>query len=327
MIMKLMKKYILLYLLLIFASYAFGQTEKLLVPSDLKQQTIVTEPVTLRKGYFRAGLLLDYMVADRFFDSAGHKEYHRASLWGSKTAYGITFQYGITDRLQVDLVSEYLYSRQETQITEIIAITNSKIVTEIKQRGLGLGDSHVSFRYQFIPEKEKKFSLTGHLKATFPTGKKNPANIISENQYDLPVGNGTYALGFNIYARKIVYPYSFSAFTSFTHNFKGTKIFSVLNDIEEEFRMGDIIEAGLCGNLHLNEWIVFGNQINFYSKRQGEIENTPSAILPASWAFSYEPGLVFQVHKFRLGEAVRIPLKGKNAAADPLYVMMVQYIF
>jgi len=28
-----------------------------------------------------------------------------------------------------------------------------------------------------------------------------------------------------------------------------------------------------------------------------------------------------------LGESVRIPLKGKNVPADPLYVMMVQYVF
>ncbi len=325
--MIIMKRTTIVYLFMISASSAFSQTEKMLVPSDLKQQTIVTEPVTLRKGYFRAGLLLDYRVADRYFDNSGNREYYRASSWGSKSAYGVTLQYGISERLQVDLVSEYMYTRQETQNTEIIALTSAKVVTSIKQKGLGLGDTHLSLRYQIFPEKEGKFSLTGSLKATFPTGEKNPSNIKSENEYDLPVGDGTYALGLNISSRKIVYPYSFSGYLAYIYNFRGSRVFKTITDTEKKFRIGNLFESGLSWNLHLNEWIVFGNEINFYSERQGEIEDSASDLLPASWALSYEPGIIFQVNRFRLGETIRIPVRGKNVPADPLYVLMAQYIF
>jgi hypothetical protein len=322
-----MKKIYIIYLLLTLTAAGYGQTEKLLVPSDLKQQTIVTEPVTLRKGYFRTGLLLNYRVADRYFNDSGGKEYYRTSSWGSKSSCGITLQYGISDRFQIDLLSEYMNSLQELSNTEISAATNKSVTTVSRQKGIGLGDSHILLKYQIIPEKERKFSFTGRAQATLPTGKKNPQNIRSENQYDLPTGDGTYALGLNLSVRKIVYPYSFSGYLAYTYNFNGKKVFNTIDQTERKFRFGNLFESGLNGNLHLNEWIVFGNEINFYHEGQGEIENKQSPLMPLSWALSYEPGLVFQVYRFRLGESVRIPVRGKNVPADPLYMLFAQYIF
>jgi hypothetical protein len=322
-----MKKTITIWLFLVFSASGFSQTEKLIVPSDLKQRTIVTEPVTLNKGFFRTGVLINYRVADRFFNASGEKEYYRTSSWGSKSAYGLTFQYGITDRLEVDLISEYMNAIQETQNTEIVAATNTSTVTVAKQKGLGLGDSHLALKYQIIPEAERRFSLTSGTKITFPTGAKNPRNIKSENQYDLPVGDGTFALGINLSARKLVYPYSFSGYMSYTFNFTGKKIITTVDLTEREFRLGNLFETVITGNIHLNEWIVFGNGINFYNEGKGEIDSEPSSLMPASWALSYEPGLIFQVHRFRIGEQVKIPILGKNVPADALYTLLVQYIF
>lgn len=322
-----MNRSVLTCLLLLSAPLLSGQTEKLIVPSDMKQQTIVTEPVTLNKGYLRAGVILDYRVADRFFNSTGEKEYYNTSSWGSQSAYGITLQYGISDRLEIDLLTEYINNLQQTQSMKVESITNTSETTSIKQKGIGLGDSHLEIRYQVIREKESRFSLTGRLMLTIPTGEKNPRNIKSENQYDLPVGDGTYAFGLNISARKVVYPYSFSGYLSYTKNFNGSKIFNTGTPVEIKFRLGNLFEAGVSGNLHLNEWIVFGNELNYYHEGEGKLNNELSALMPSSWALSYQPGLIFQVHRFRFSESVRIPLKGLNVPADPLYIIMVQFIF
>jgi hypothetical protein len=322
-----MNRSLLTCFLLLSAPLLSGQTEKLIVPSDIKQQTVVTEPVTLHKGYLRAGVILDYRVADRFFNSEGSKEYFSTSSFGSHSAYGITLQYGISDRLEADLFTEYINILQQTQTTEVSSVTNKSETSSIKQKGIGLGDSHLELRYQAIHEKETKFSLTTTLMFTIPTGEKNPRNIKSENQYDLPVGDGTYALGLNISARKVIYPYSFSGYFLYTNNFNGTKIISTINPVEKKFRLGNIFEAGLICNLHLNEWIVFGNELNYYQEGEGKIENVTSALMPSSWALSYEPQIVFQVHRLRFSESVKIPLKGLNTPADPLYIMMAQFIF
>lgn len=322
-----MKKIFMSCFLLSLFTRGLGQTEKLLLPSDLKQQTIVTEPVTLSKGFFRAGLLMDYRIADRFFNDSCSREYFRESAFGSKSAYGITLQYGISDRFEMYLMTEYLYSLQEVQNSETDAVTNITVTTLDKRKGLGLGDSHLALKYQFIREAANKTSLTGRFELTIPTGEKNPRNIKSENQYDLPVGDGTFAIGLNLLARRIAYPYSFSGYLGYRYNFNGKKIFSSVDQVERAFRFGNLLEAGINGNIHLNEWIVFGNEINFYNEAEGEIENTPTPLMPASWAISYEPGLVFQVHRFRVSESVRIPVKGRNVPADPLYVLMAQYVF
>jgi hypothetical protein len=322
-----MRKQALIIILLLPAFHLLAQTEKLIVPSDLKQQTVVTEPVTLRKGYLRLGTLVDYRVADRFFNSSGDKEYYNTSSWGSSAAYGITMQYGLSDRIEIDCFVEYMNKLQQAQSERLSSVTNQYETVNVKQTGLGLGDSHIEFKYQIIPEKEKKFSLTGDIRLTIPTGQKNLLNIKSENQYDLPVGDGIYALGMEISARKVIYPYSFSGYIVYTKNFNGKKIFNPVTGIEREFRTGNTIETGLSCNLHLNEWIVFGNEMNFYREGEGRIDNEPNYRLPLSWALSYEPRLIFQVHRFRLGESVRIPLKGLNTPADPLYLMMIQYVF
>lgn len=317
----------ILCLALCLTTASFCQTEKQLVPSDVKQQTIVSEPVTLNKGFFRAGTILNYRVADKFFNSSCKKEYYVTSTWGSKSAYSITLQYGITDRFQADLNIEYLNTLQESQVTEIVASTGASKVTPVKKKGLGLGDTHLTLKYQILPEAKNKVSLTGLMNITFPTGEKNPTNIISSNQYDLPVGDGTYALGMKAFARTIIYPYSFTGFISYTYNFPGTKIINAGDPIEKKFRFGNLFEGGLSANLLLNEWIVLANELNFYHEAEGEIDDASSSGMPASWAASYEPGLIFQVKRFRIGESVRIPLKGKNVPADPLYILMVQYVF
>jgi hypothetical protein len=321
------KKYCIIYLISFLAPSALCQTEKQLVPSDLKQQTIVTEPVTLRKGFLRAGILLNYRVADKYFSDSGRKEYYVTSTWGSKAAYDITLQYGLSDRFQIDLVSEYMSARQESQSTEVVAGTNTTQVVVAKQKGFGIGDSHISFKYQLIPEAKNKVSLTGSLNTTVPTGKKNPSNIKSANVYDLPVGDGTYAVGFELFARSIIYPYSFTGYVGYTNNFSGTKIINAGDAAPRKFRFGNRFKSGLSANLHLNEWIVLANELNYYHEGNGKIDNLVSSRMPDSWAASYEPNLVFQVKRFRLGESVKIPIKGKNVPADPLYVMMVQYIF
>jgi hypothetical protein len=319
-----MHRSIITFLLLLSAPLLSGQTEKLIVPSDMKQQTVVTEPVTLNKGYLRAGVLLDYRMADRYYNTEGDRIYYNTSSWGSQSAYGISLQYGITDRMEVDLLTEYMNTLQQTQTIQTSAVTNISETTSTKQKGIGLGDTHLEIRYQVIREKEKRFSLTGRLMLTIPTGEKNPVNIKSETQYDLPVGEGTYALGVNISVRKVIYPYSISGYISYTNNFTGTKIFSTISLAEKKFRLGNMFETGISGNLHLNEWIVFGNELNYYNEGEGKIGNGTTS---SSWALSYEPRLVFQVHRFRFSESVRIPLKGLNIPADPLYIMMVQFVF
>jgi hypothetical protein len=319
--------YLLTALTLIPGSLVYSQTEKQLVPSDLKQQTIVTEPVTLRKGFFRIGTLANYRVADKYFNNEGTREYYLSSIWGTKSVYNLTLQYGITDRLEAEIVTEYMYNRLKSQSVEITPGTNSTTNVTNKQVGFGFGDTHFNLKYQFFPEAKYRISLTGILNATFPTGEKNPSDVKSATQYDLPVGDGTYAVSGEIYARSILYPYSFTDYLKYSNNFEGSKKIGATDPAESDFRLGNRFETGLSANVHLNEWIVLANEISFYHDGEGWIKKGSAVTIPESWTAVYVPNLVFQIKRFRLGESVSIPLKGRNVPADPLFIMMVQYVF
>jgi len=306
---------------------SFSQTEKQLMPSDLKQQTIVTEPVTLKKGFLRVGSMLNYRVADKYFSDDGKKEYYLSNAWGTRTSFNFALQYGLSDRFEIELRGEYMDTRQESEKTEFVASTNTTRSIVTKQKGSGIGDTYLRLRYQILPENKYRVSVTGTIQSAIPTGEKNPTVIYSAERYDLPVGQGNFAISGGLYGRTVLYPYSFTASVDYIRNFEGSKKFSAADDSEVNFRMGNVFEASAGMNLHLNDWIVFSNEIFYNHKDKGTINGNPSSLLPESWSLSYEPGLVFQVKRFRLGESVNIPLRGISIPADPLYMMMIQYIF
>jgi hypothetical protein len=305
-----------------------GQVEKQLLPSDLRQQTIVTEPLTLKKGYFRSGLALSYGVVDKYFDGVGGKKYHMNSAWGSSSFYLFSFQYGLSDRTMVDLSVPIRHSRHKYMDRKINPGTNSDIITSSKLAGNGIGDGLLAIKYQIIPGKpESSLSLSASLDITFPTGKKNPSEIRSVTEYNLPTGNGVFVAGGRLTARKVFYPYSLVTYTGYMYRFRGSKIISVADDAETVFKIGNSFETGASFNLHLNDWIVLTNEISFDYRGKGEIRYTANTMIDPAWTLSYETGLVFQVRQLRIKEAVRVPVRGKNISADPGYNLVVQYIF
>jgi len=322
-----MKRLIIIGSIFWISQAASSQVETQLLPSDLKQQTIVTESVTLRKGFFRSGLAISYGVVDKYFDNSGKKSYVSGSSWGSSSYFLFTFQYGISNRLMIDFSAPI---RREKQVYNNLVVSPENnidfpMVADLK--GTGISDCYLTAKYQIIPEEESKMSLTGSLDLTLPTGEKNPTEVNSYTDYQLPTGDGFFAVGTRISARKIQYPFSYTAYVGYNYKFKGSRLIFPTDLEETEFKDGNALEAGGSFNLHLNEWIALANELNYYHRGEGKIMSNPETTIDPAWAFSYEGRLVFQVKQFRLGEAVRVPLTGKNVSADPLYVLIVQYIF
>jgi len=322
-----MKGIILIFLLLTLDFAATGQVEKLIVPSDLKQQTVVTEPITLRKGYLRAGIALSYFALDKYFNSASKKEYYSLSSWHTDFSYQISLRYGITDKFEVDC--SIPLKNESTRALYMVNWPglNSNISLSSNLKGKGLSDCELTLKYQLVPEKEDKISLTVWQWLTFPTGQKNYTNIKSFTDFNLPVGDGAFSTGTELTARRIKYPYSYSFWASYAINFQGSKLISQDDLSETKFKDGNYLMMGANFNIHLNEWIALANELNYKYNQKGIIKYTVNVIKDPAWAFSYQPGLYFQIRRFRVAEAVQVPIMGKNDSADPLYVMQVFYTF
>lgn len=322
-----MKRIIPLCLLIMISSVTVGQTEKILNPADLKQQTVVTEPLSLRKGFFRVGLTYSYSVRDKYFDDSENKNYFPESSWGSTASTMLWTQYGITDRIMIELGIPYSNDLTNYFSTRYAPEINSMFSLKRSNRGKGIGDMVLSGTYQIIPSAENNFSLKGALDITVPTGKKNPSDLKPNGDYSSPTGYGAIVFSTRLTVRLISYPFSYGGYTYYDYNLPGIRLINPWDPDETKFTYGNLFVVGGNFNLHMNEWIALTNELTFAHRGKGKIGNTPSSDLSTAWWFSYETKLIFQIKRFRLGESVTIPLKGKNIGADPLYVLIAQYVF
>jgi hypothetical protein len=322
-----MKRIVNIFVIFLVTLTGFSQTEKQLVPSDLKQMTVVTEPSTLHKGFFRTGTALSYSVVDKYFTNDSKKEYFLQSAWATNSGFNFIFQYGITDRLQVEAAFPLSINIRQSESRLYVPSADTTVEYSFTLKSKGLGDCYFTLKYQILNEKANNTSLTGHLEVTVPTGEKNPTDINGETDYNPPLGNGCFAALAGLKYRKIQYPYSYAGYLYYTYQFPGSKIMDPSDTQETEFKDGNHLDAGVSFSIHLNEWIALTNDANIYLRSKDEIDGQIPDDAIAPWAVSYEPRLVFQVKRFRISEAVRIPIYGKGVGADPIYVLIAQYVF
>ena len=325
-----MKKLLLLVCSLNIFFNDFGQVEQMIIPSDLKQQTIITEPATLNKGFFRIGTIGSWGAIDRIFNESGKRSYIMGSYgsgWATAWSFELDLQYGITDRIQA--TAQIPYKREKIYYASEIVLPgfDSSIVEYTKVNGNGLGDISVSASYQILQEDVRKPSLVTKLFLTLPTGRKNPTNIIDDKKYDRPTGYGETTLDLSFQFRKILYPYSVTIYTGFKYHFKGKKIFNPGED-EVSFKSGDLFYFQGSYNIHLNDWIVLGNEAAFFKWWDDKFygETAADVGMTGRWQINYQPSLVFQIRRFRFFEVIQFPVIGNSVGADPQYILGLQYI-
>jgi len=175
-----MKRIINILAIMLMTLIGFGQTEKQLVPGDLKQLTVVTEPSTLYKGFFRAGTALSYGIVDKYFTNDRKKEYFLNSAWATNSGFNFIFQYGITDRFQIEAAVPLSFNIRQSESRIYVPSADTTVEYSFTLKSQGLSDCYLTLKYQILNEKTSNTSLTGSLDVIIPTGTKNPTNINGE---------------------------------------------------------------------------------------------------------------------------------------------------
>jgi len=325
--MRILRHILVLALILPLIPPVNGQIEEMINPSDLKQQTIITEPQTLRKGFFRIGTGAFFIMTDRLFDEEKNKNYALGTNAYSRIwTYNFDLQYGITDWLQVSM--RVPVSNNHFFVSgklEFPGLGHDTIIS-YKTSGKGLGDSDIGIWVKILQEDEIKPSFALGAFLTVPTGKKDPYNVKNDLEYDHPTGFGHYTLNLSARMKKTLYPYSVTLFASYFHNFEGEKQFFPDED-PIRFKSGYHLFISGGTGIHLNDWIALVNDINFDTFGKNTYYYDPEESSDGGWTLDYQPGIYFQIRRFRFFEIVQIPLFGKNSGADPVYSINMQYLF
>ena len=312
----------------LFTSYnVFGQFEEIILPSDEKQQTIITEPPTLRKGNIRAGIVSNFIMIDREFNQDGKRVYVLGTNSYAKTWSLVPgIQYGISDRFQASVRLPYQNIRNFTSVKTSYPAFNFDTVLTYKNRGSGIGDIEVGFRYQLITESTNRPSVTLGFYGILPTGQKNPTHIKDDLNYALATGSGCTSLSADLFFKKVSYPYSITLSASYYYYFKGEKVmYPYENPIE--FKKAGLFISSIGVGIHLNDWIALINDVNYSVFGENEYFYPITKTSDAGWVISYQPAIYFQIRKIRFFEIVEIPVAGRSYGADPFYSFSLQYIF
>ena len=309
---------------LLFTSVvAFAQTEEVILPSERKQLTIVTEPFTLYKGFFRVGTALQYAAFYKIFDADGARvpvSNSSGKTWASQ----VLLQYGFSDRFQVTTALPYQTQRVFLSYRVEAPGLNLFEQQKLEGHGSGLSDLWIGLDYQLLTETTNRPALKGMLTITVPTGAKNPVDTGDPAIFDMPVGAGHYSVDAAFSLRKIVYPYSWTAYVSYKLNMEGTKQFD-LGGPEYAFKDGNLLTLSASHSIHMNEWLALTNEVYcFFSGT--DIENGQELNDSAGWVTQYSPKISFQINRLRINQAIQLPLIGKLSSADPGFILVVQYV-
>jgi hypothetical protein len=319
------------YILLIFVflqSAGFSQVQEELSHAQRRQQTIVTEPITLYKGIFRGGIATEYNFTDKVFKDSG-KESPPGNSWGSSFLSLLFGQYGISDRLMLELFVPFMKSVVFQSAVYELPLDNSEQYlypyrwrTEAK----GFGDVKLSAAYQMIEETTTRPALAAFITATLPTGEKNVVdnNDSNANTYSRPTGQGNYAFRSLLHLRKIRYPFSYSISAAYQYRTTTQKIVAV-DEPAVRYRNGNLFDVSGSFNFQLNDRLAFKSSLDMFQLARNELND--ERVGEKAWLLQYLAGFSFQLKRLRFDQGVIIPLKGNNLPADPRFLLTMQYAF
>ncbi|MFO7622433.1 MAG: hypothetical protein R6W81_14415 [Bacteroidales bacterium] len=321
-----MKRIIAGLTLILAGGIAHPQEEDRLLVAEIKQSTVITEPATLIKGFFKLGAILTYTADDKLFTENWKKDYEPENGSGKYSTEYLHFHYGLTNRIELAIALPFVIKSMTCSIIDETPVNDSTMRTQYKSTGRGLGDIEFGIYYQLLEGSKTKPSLVSKLSMTFPTGKKNPTNIREILEYNYPTGKGETSVYLELIYRKITYPYSYSFYGLFQYSFGGEKIMLPYEN-PISFRSGNLYQAGGNFNFLLNDWIAVQNDLLLIYRQSDEYKGETAMASFSQTGICYNPNISFQFKKFRLAQGVFIPLFGRYFPANPQYNIDLQYIF
>jgi hypothetical protein len=326
-----MKRIIILFSFTAVVNLCKAQVAEGLTPLQRKQLTVLAEPATLYKGFFRLGYDIKYSRPGRTFDRNGvNRAPEVFNFSGNYVEHLLTASYGINDRIQIttslpivnDNIRALVKSQAGTQVVE----------TNVEIESKGISDLRADIQFQIVKETKQIPAIVFGFGAWLPTGN-NKRNIqtdpvTSDTKYDEVTGGVGSSIITSLMVRKVIYPYLLAA------EFK--YFFGADGKIIENSTSIDVIGANssvwqLTTGMHLNEWITLTGKM-FYQRLSFDSDVPPNTTVPLinnskKELLSFDPTITFQFGRFRSQQFISIPISGKNYSSELEYSASLVYTF
>lgn len=288
------------------------------LPSDLRCETNVTEPLNLRKGYLRTSLDFAFAPQDSYFNGFSrstrlisfNNNMHLSGYSSYFDYVGLNVAYGITNKLQISFNLPYYYGVDNRLITIEYVPWNQISNDKIYQYENGFDNSSLSLTYQFLNKKD--FFSAFALGIDLPTGSKKTDTINVNDNYTKirqPVSSDAYYIDLAFLIKKVNYPYYFSILP----------IYSLTTEDDYWKAYSTLSLSASCGYL-LNSWFSINGSLkgnytpNMISKTI-ELENKNIYAVLAGIS------IIQQVKRFRFYEKMFIPMAGKKMYPSNMNIM------
>lgn len=302
------------------------------IPENLRYETSITEPLALRKGFFRAEVYSSFNSFSAYFNHEAKRTFLLENSMGFKSSgvsdYWIftilNLSYGITEKWMVELGIPYLFGRSQF-FNEFEVIPYNYSVKDNQTGELnGLGDFTIATGYQVL--SKRNWYLYAYSGMIFPTGTEEKE--IKEQDDNLtitadPTSNGEYIFSTGMVIKRIFYPIAMEIEPSFAYQFAS-------KNWENSMFYSFNTRAGIL----LNDWFIVYNTCDFdfllSREQKGNKElNINKELLSHSdrYLLTYGIKIQQQIKNFRLSQILAFPILGKDLFASMSIGMEVSLQF
>ncbi|MGM0782531.1 MAG: transporter [Pseudomonadota bacterium] len=197
------------------------------------------------------------------------------------TTFDLSTRYGVTDRLELELMIPYVYRSTHYETIGAGGATGSSVEETVSEGGLG--DISAGLYYRLLPETESRPDIVWNFSVRAPTGK-HPYDIGritvdldgTENltvPSELPTGNGVWGVSTGFSLLKTIDPAIIFANIGYTHNIEESfdDISSDDDKVPGKVNLGDSVRFGFGTAFALNERFSLSMSLSYQHAFETEI--------------------------------------------------------
>jgi len=320
-----MQKTFIYILFLAITSNLMSQNERQLTVSEIRQQSIIEEPINLQKGYFRfgSGLFYDFSSFDGF-DENWKKKNSFNNFNNTTFNFPVNIRYGITNKFEIDLSTSY---KKSTTSSSVRLVDNySDEITDFKAKDIvnGFADLGIGTVTNIYDGGNKFPSISLFTSVLVPYGKRE--NTFSDDSTIMHryTTEGAYQVGGGYYIKKTFYPFMLTHSSAYYYNFQSDiKLYA--DKEKTTVKKGSIFSTYIefhylpCEWLDLYNVIIYANiGSNEYSNEKYQSEAISREIV------TWQPRLNLQIKNLRLIQGFNFALIGRNYPSNPSYVIILE---